>query len=46
MAYKDDKQKSKGNTVYLRDNENINHALIKFKKNIEAAVTLEFVRKK
>jgi len=46
MAYKDDKQKSKGNTVYLRDNENINQALRKFKKKIEAAGTLEDLRKK
>lgn len=37
---------SKGNTVYLRDNENINQALRKFKKKIEAAGTLEDLRKK
>lgn len=37
---------SNGNTVYLRDNENINQALRKFKKKIEAAGTLEDLRKK
>ena len=37
---------SKGNTVYLREGENINQALRKFKKKIEAAGTLEDVRKK
>ena len=37
---------SSGSTVYLRDNENINQALRKFKKKIEAAGTLEDLRKK
>ena len=46
MAYKNEKQKSKGNIVYLKDNDNINQALRKFKKKIEAAGTLEDVRKK
>jgi len=48
MADKRDKniKGSNGNTVYLRDNENINQALRKFKKKIEAAGTLEDLRKK
>lgn len=45
MAEKQDK-KSTGQTVYLRDNENINQALRKFKKKVEAAGTLEDLRKK
>ena len=45
MAEKQDK-KSFGQTVYLRDNENINQALRKFKKKVEAAGTLEDLRKK
>lgn len=45
MAEKQDK-KNFGQTVYLRDNENINQALRKFKKKVEAAGTLEDLRKK
>lgn len=45
MSEKQDK-KSFGQTVYLRDNENINQALRKFKKKVEAAGTLEDLRKK
>ena len=45
MAEKQDK-KSFGQVVYLRDNENINQALRKFKKKVEAAGTLEDLRKK
>lgn len=36
----------KGSSVYVRDNENINQALRRFKKKIEAAGTLEDIRKK
>jgi small subunit ribosomal protein S21 len=36
----------RGSTVYVRDNENITSALRKFKKKIEAAGTLEDIRKK
>ena len=45
MAEKQDK-KSFGQVVYLRDNENINQALRKFKKKVEAAGPLEDLRKK
>jgi small subunit ribosomal protein S21 len=37
---------TKGSTVHVRDNENINQALRRFKKKIEAAGTLEDIRKK
>ena len=36
----------KGSSIYVRDNENINQALRRFKKKIEAAGTLEDIRKK
>ena len=36
----------KGSSVYVRDNENINQALRRFKKKIEAAGTLEDIRQK
>ena len=36
----------KGSSVYVRDNENINQALRRFKKKVEAAGTLEDIRKK
>ena len=36
----------KGSSIYVRDNENINQALRRFKKKIEAAGPLEDIRKK
>jgi small subunit ribosomal protein S21 len=36
----------KGSSVYVRDNENINQALRRFKKKVEAAGTLEDIRQK
>jgi small subunit ribosomal protein S21 len=36
----------KGSSIYVRDNENINQALRRFKKKVEAAGTLEDIRKK
>jgi small subunit ribosomal protein S21 len=36
----------KGSSVYVRDNENINQALRRFKKKVEAAGTLEDIRAK
>lgn len=36
----------KGNKVYVRDNENINQALRRFKKKIETSGVLEDLRRK
>ena len=36
----------KGSSVHVRDNENINQALRRFKKKVEAAGTLEDLRRK
>jgi small subunit ribosomal protein S21 len=36
----------KGSSIYVRDNENINQALRRFKKKVEAAGTLEDIRAK
>jgi small subunit ribosomal protein S21 len=36
----------KGSSVYVRDNDNINQALRRFKKKVEAAGTLEDIRQK
>ena len=38
--------KSKGTGVVLKENENINHALRRFKKKIEVAGTLDVLRSK
>lgn len=38
--------KLRGSTVTVKDNENINQALRRFKKKIEEAGTLETLRKK
>jgi small subunit ribosomal protein S21 len=39
-------QKSKGTGVTVRDNENINQALRRFKRKVEDAGTLDTLRKK
>jgi len=46
MHDKPDNKFAKGSTVHVRDNENINQALRRFKKKVEAAGTLEDIRKK
>ena len=46
MQEKPDNKFPKGSSVYVRDNENINQALRRFKKKIEAAGTLEDLRRK
>jgi small subunit ribosomal protein S21 len=38
--------KLKGNTVTLKENENINQALRRFKKKVEESGVLELLRKK
>jgi len=37
---------AKGSTVYVKENENINQALRRFKKKVEANGTLEDLRRK
>ena len=46
MQNKIDKSMVKGSTVYVKENENINQALRRFKKKVEAAGTLEDLRRK
>jgi small subunit ribosomal protein S21 len=46
MQDKPDNRFAKGSTVHVRDNENINQALRRFKKKVEAAGTLEDIRAK
>ena len=46
MADKFDNNFAKGNRVIVRDNENINQALRRFKKKIEASGVLEDIRSK
>ena len=46
MTDRTDNKFPKGSSVYVRDNENINQALRRFKKKIEAAGTLEDLRQK
>ncbi len=46
MTDRIDNKFPKGSSVYVRDNENINQALRRFKKKIEAAGTLEDLRSK
>jgi small subunit ribosomal protein S21 len=41
-----DNKFTKGSTVHVRDNENINQALRRFKKKVEASGTLEALREK
>ncbi len=43
---KHDKQLIKGNTVYVKEHENINQALRRFKKKVEESGVLETLRKK
>lgn len=38
--------KSKGTGIYVRDNENINQAIKRFKRKVEDAGTLDALRKK
>ena len=49
MAYEQDNKPSKfskGSRVLLRENENINQALRRFKRKVEEAGTLDVLRKK
>lgn len=46
MRHNDYSKKSKGTTVVVKENENINQALRRFKKKIETAGTLDTLRKK
>ncbi len=43
---KHDKQIVKGSTVYVKEHENINQALKRFKKKVEESGVLETLRKK
>ncbi len=46
MIDRNEKQLIKGNRVYVKENENINQALRRFKKKIESSGVLEDLRKK
>lgn len=47
MAYEQDKpSKSKGTRILVKDHENINQALRRFKRKVEDAGTLDSLRKK
>lgn len=46
MIDRNEKQLIKGNKVFVKENENINQALRRFKKKIESSGVLEDLRKK
>jgi small subunit ribosomal protein S21 len=46
MTDRYEKQLIKGNKVFVKENENINQALRRFKKKIESSGVLEDLRKK
>lgn len=46
MQNKFDNRIAKGSTVFVKENENINQALRRFKKKVEANGTLEDLRRK
>lgn len=46
MRHNDHKKQNKGITVVIKETENINQALRRFKKKVESAGILETLRKK